>query len=125
MSSRSAGALVLMATLLLASLVLGACQQESQGPSEEVLLQNPNYIVGAGLYKRNCSGCHGETGEGRTSLGPQINTSEWQAGITDDEIRAVTLEGRRVAGTSMDSFREILSDDEITAVVTYVRSLAP
>ncbi len=125
MSSRSAGALVLVVTMLLASLVLAACQQESQGPSDEVLLQDPNYIVGAGLYKRNCTGCHGETGEGRTSLGPQINTPEWQSGITDDEIRGVILEGRRVAGTSMDSFREILSDDEITAVITYVRSLQP
>ncbi|OGO09995.1 MAG: hypothetical protein A2Y93_15765 [Chloroflexi bacterium RBG_13_68_17] len=125
MSSRIASTLVFLGALLLTSLVLVACQQGVEGPSDEVLLQDPNYIIGSGLYKRNCAGCHGDSGEGRTSLGPQINTADWQAGITDDEIRTVILEGRRVAGTSMDSFREILTDDEITAVITYVRSLRP
>jgi cytochrome c oxidase subunit 2 len=123
MSGRSRGHLLALVGLMLVSFALAACAQETEGPSEEVLLQDPNYIMGSGLYKRNCAGCHGETGEGRTSLGPQINTAEWQAGITDDEIRAVILEGRRVAGTSMDSFREILTDEEITAVITYVRSI--
>jgi len=37
----------------------------------------------------------------------------------------VIVEGRRVAGTSMDSFREMLTDDEITAVIVYVRTLHP
>ena len=125
MPNRTARFLSAFLMLLVMMLVLAACQQEAQGPSDEVLLQDPNYIMGSGLYKRNCAGCHGESGEGRTSLGPQLNTADWQAGITDEEIRAVILEGRRVAGTSMDSFREILTDDEITAVITYVRSLLP
>jgi mono/diheme cytochrome c family protein len=72
--------------------------------------------------KRHCAGCHGESGEGHTSLGPQINTAEWQASITDDEIRLGIIEGRQIAGTSMDSFREILTDDEITAIIVYVRT---
>ena len=125
MPNRTARFLSAFLMLLMMMLVLAACRQEAQGPSEEVLLQDPNYIMGSGLYKRNCAGCHGESGEGRTSLGPQLNTADWQAGIADEEIRAVILEGRRVAGTSMDSFREILTDDEITAVITYVRSLLP
>ena len=125
MIGRSAGALVVVATLLLASLVLAACQQESQGPSDEVLIQDPNYIIGAGLYKRHCTGCHGETGEGRDLAWPSDQHRRVAGGYNDDEIRAVILEGRRVAGTSMDSFREILSDDEITAVITYIRTLQP
>lgn len=124
MSTRRTGlVLSIVALLTLAVILLAGCRQQAEGPSQEVLLQDPNYIMGSGLYKRNCAGCHGETGEGRTSLGPQINTAEWQDGITDDEIRTVILEGRRVAGTSMDSFREILTDDEITSVIVYVRSL--
>jgi len=124
MCTRRAGLLLsIVALLALAVVLLAACQQQAEGPPQEVLLQDPNYIMGSGLYKRNCAGCHGESGEGRTSLGPQINTAEWQDGITDDEIRTVILEGRRVAGTSMDSFREMLTDDEITAVIVYVRSL--
>jgi mono/diheme cytochrome c family protein len=125
MIGRSAGVHFLLAALLTASLALAACQAAPEGPSEEVLLQDPNYIIGAGLYKRHCSGCHGEGGEGRTSLGPQINTADWQAANTDDDIRTVILEGRRVAGTSMESFRELLTDDEILAVITYIRSLTP
>jgi mono/diheme cytochrome c family protein len=80
--------------------------------------------MGSGLFKRHCAGCHGEAGEGRTSLGPTINDASWQEGITDQHIREVILEGRRVAGTSMDSFKDMLSDDEIDAVIVYVRSLA-
>jgi cytochrome c2 len=114
------GTFLLVTSLLV---LLSACQPENQGPDETVLLQDPNYIVGAGLYKRHCAGCHGENGEGRTSLGPQINTEEWQANITDDEIRQVILEGRRVAGTSMDSYEGVLTEDEIGAVIVYVRSL--
>ena len=125
MIGRSAGVYLLLAALLTSSLALAACQAAPEGPSDEVLLQDPNYIIGAGLYKRHCSGCHGEGGEGRTSLGPQINTAEWQAANTDDSIRTVILEGRKVAGTSMESFREVLTDDEIVAVITYIRSLAP
>jgi len=110
--------------LVLLVLLLGACQQEATGPDETVLLQDPKYIMGSGLYKRHCAGCHGEAGEGRTSLGPILNDSSWQAGITDEQIRETILEGRRVAGTSMDSFREMLTDDEIDAVIVYLRSLA-
>jgi len=109
--------------LLLASL-LGACQQQAAGPDDPVLLQDPKYIMGAGLFKRHCAGCHGEAGEGRTSLGPAINDASWQEGITDEHIREVILEGRRVAGTSMDSFQDMLSSDEIDAIIVYLRSLA-
>jgi len=110
--------------LVLLALLLGACQQEAAGPDDSVLMQDPKYIMGSGLFKRHCAGCHGEAGEGRTSLGPTINDASWQADITDEHIRSVILEGRRVAGTSMDSFKDMLSDDEIDAIIVYVRSLA-
>lgn len=109
--------------LLLVGVVLAACEQEAGGVVDEVLLQDPNYIMGSGMYKRHCAGCHGQDGEGQTSLGPAINSPEWNDGITDEEIRAAILESRRIAGTSMDSFREILTDDEITAVIVYLRTL--
>jgi mono/diheme cytochrome c family protein len=109
--------------VLIISPILVGCTQESEGPDDSVLLQDPKYIMGSGLYKRHCAGCHGETGEGHTSLGPQINTAEWREGITDEEITQIILEGRIVAGTRMDSFRELLTDDEIAAVIVYVRTL--
>lgn len=115
---------ILMTVLLtLLGVVAAGCNPEAGGVNDEVLLQDPNYIMGSGLYKRHCAGCHGQDGEGQTSLGPAINSPEWHDGITDEEIRAAILESRRIAGTSMDSFREILTDDEITAVIVYVRTL--
>ncbi len=115
---------ILMTVLLiLLGVVAAGCEKEAQSVDDDVLLQNPNYIMGAGMYKRHCAGCHGETGEGQTSLGPAINSPEWHDGITDEEIREAILESRRIAGTSMDSFREILTDDEITAVIVYLRTL--
>ncbi len=116
--------LVLAATLLvIVGALLASCAQEATKPDQSVLLQDPKYIMGSGLYKRNCAGCHGERGEGHTSLGPPINTQKWQQGITDEQIRKVILEGRRVAGTSMDSFAGMLTDDEVAAIIVYVRSL--
>jgi mono/diheme cytochrome c family protein len=116
--------LLLAATLLvIVGAVLASCASEATKPDQSVLLQDPKYIMGSGLYKRNCAGCHGDRGEGHTSLGPAINTQKWQQSITDEQIRKVILEGRRVAGTSMDSFQGMLTDDEVAAVIVYVRSL--
>jgi mono/diheme cytochrome c family protein len=123
MNIRRNGLLWIAVVVLCLMPLLAACQQEKEGPEDSVLIQDPHYIMGSGLYKRHCAGCHGEQGEGRTSLGPQINTEEWQAGITDEEIREVILTGRRVAGTSMDSFEGVLSEEEIEAVIVYVRTL--
>lgn len=126
MNTRRSASGWLLVVLLVLCLVplLAACQKPAaEGPDQSVLLQDPKYIMGAGLYKRHCAGCHGEGGEGRASLGPQINTAEWHDGITDDQIREVILSGRRVAGTSMDAYEGILTTDEIDAVIIYVRSL--
>lgn len=116
--------LLFTATLLV---ILGAglasCAPAAAKPDNSVLLQDPHYIMGSGLYKRNCAGCHGDRGEGHTSLGPAINTQKWQQSITDEAIRKAILEGRRVPGTSMDSFQGTLSDDEVTSIIVYVRTL--
>jgi mono/diheme cytochrome c family protein len=122
MKNHRTGFFVIVLLGLSLVLVLAACQEEDTGPDEDILLQDPNYIMGAGLYRRHCLGCHGEGGEGRTSLGPPLNEPEWQDTATDDHIREVILEGRRVAGTSMDSFEGVVSDSEIDALIVYIRT---
>jgi mono/diheme cytochrome c family protein len=103
----------------------GGSQASGPGPDQAVILQDPAYIMGAGLYSRNCAGCHGDGGRGQASLGPQINTPDWQASHSDADIRDAILQGRKVPGTSMDTFQGALSDDEISALIVYIRTLTP
>jgi mono/diheme cytochrome c family protein len=123
MAASRARLFLVFVLLSILAVMLAACQQESAKPDDAVLLQDPRYIMGSGLYKRHCAGCHGDRGEGRTSLGPAINSQEWQDGITDDEITDAIVSGRKVAGTSMASFADTLTKDEVAAVVVYVRTL--
>jgi mono/diheme cytochrome c family protein len=118
----------LLIVMLLPFLATGvaACSKPTQpGPDQQAIMQDPKYAIGAGIYTKFCAGCHGDHGQGLASLGPQINTPDWQAAHTDDQIRAVILEGRKVPGTSMDTFKGILSDDQITATIFYLRTLKP
>ncbi len=123
MNVRRTNSLLILLVILSLVLLLAACkQEEGERLDDSVMLQDPHYIMGSGLYKRHCAGCHGDRGEGHTALGPQINTQEWREGITDEEIREIILAGRRVAGTSMDSFEGALSEDEIEAIIVYIRT---
>jgi len=112
--------LLSMLSLTLVFLALTGCNQQAEGLAQDV---DVDYMIGAGLYSRHCAGCHGDSGQGRETLGREINSADWQDSISDDEIRAAILEGRTVPATRMDSFREMLTDDEITAVIVYIRSL--
>lgn len=117
--------LVLLIPLLLVALEACKGPASEQGPSQAVLQQDPRYIIGAGIYDRSCAGCHGDKGEGRESLGPQINTPDWQQGHTDAQIRDSILNGGKEPGTSMDGFKGALTDDEIADVIVYIRTLRP
>ena len=123
MNTRLVSLLLVVLVVLSVVLSLTACQQDKESSEDSATMEDPSYIVGSGLYRRHCQGCHGDHGEGRTSLGPQINTEEWQSGITDEQIREVILSGRRAAGTSMDGFEGVFSDDEIDAIIVFVRAL--
>ena len=77
---------------------------------------------GAGLYKQKCSMCHGAEGKGFTALKtPDFTDPKWQEGITDKEIVETIKNGKK--GTPMPAFGDKLKDDEIQALVAYIRSL--
>jgi mono/diheme cytochrome c family protein len=74
------------------------------------------------LYKQQCAKCHKEDGKGLESLAPPDFTNpEWQASQTDQQIADGIKEGKGV----MPGFKELLSAQEITALVKYVRSFGP
>lgn len=85
--------------------------------------------VGARVYTKICTPCHQENGLGRPGAFPPLDGSDW---VTGDEAHPVAvvlqgLEGKitvrgRTFHAEMPAFGERLSDDEIAAVVSYIRA---
>jgi len=77
---------------------------------------------GSAVFKNNCVMCHGEDGKGFPALKtPDFTDPKWQASTKDKEIREVIKNGKK--GTAMVGFADKLKDQEISAVITYIRSL--
>lgn len=81
------------------------------------------------MYQRSCASCHGPDGEGRVGVFPPLAGSSWVAGDPRTAVRIllhglvgpVEVGGRSYDGV-MPAFRARLSDREIAAVLTHVRS---
>ena len=77
----------------------------------------------------NCAKCHGAEGKGDTKMGKKLNIKDFtdgnvQSGFTDAEAFKAVKEGLQDKdGKTRMKAIEGLSDDEITAVVQYVRGL--
>jgi len=76
-----------------------------------------------------CSKCHGEDGKGQTKMGQKLGIKDmtdakFQADLKDDAAAKAIKEGLKDADgkTLMKPF-DTLSDDEVKALVQYVRSL--
>jgi mono/diheme cytochrome c family protein len=88
-----------------------------------------------GLYREHCAHCHGVNGDGAGPTAAFLNPyprdfrmgkfkfKSTPLGVrpTHDDLRKTLIEG--IPDTAMPSFR-LLADDEIDALVTYVRYLA-
>lgn len=72
---------------------------------------------GAKLFARNCASCHGEKGNG--GIGVPLALPSFQASISDEFLRKTIHLGR--PGRVMPTFSN-LKDDEIEAIVHYVRA---
>jgi len=77
---------------------------------------------GETVFKNNCAMCHGADGKGFAALKtPDFTSPKWQESITDKQMRDVIKNGKK--GTAMAAFGDKLSDEDITAVIGYIRSL--
>ena len=79
------------------------------------------------LYKKHCVLCHGEDGKG-TPTGIDFGTKdftdkEWQASRTDDEFINSITHGNPENDNYLP-FGDMLSEEEIHAMVPYVRTFA-
>lgn len=77
---------------------------------------------GADIFREKCSMCHGVDGKGYAAIKtPNFTDPKWQAAHPDNELKDAIENG--VEGTAMVSFKDKLSQQEIAAVLKYIRSL--
>ena len=80
-------------------------------------------------WANNCAQCHGPTGKGDTKMGKMLGAMDLtaakkQASFTDAQATAAIKDGVKQGGkTTMKAFAGKLTDDEIKALVAYVRTL--
>jgi len=85
--------------------------------------------AGAAAFKVNCVQCHGSGAAGSPGY-PNLNDDEWLWGGSPEDIRATIAHGIRFAGddetrvSEMPAFADILSRNEIDAVVKHVLALS-
>lgn len=78
---------------------------------------------------KTCSSCHGRDGVGNTRAGRMLRVfnlqeAKVQKGFTDSQAFDAIKNGLVIRGsTKMKPFKDKLSDDEIKALVAYVRTL--
>jgi mono/diheme cytochrome c family protein len=91
---------------------------------------DPNIMkVGAQIYADECSGCHTPNGKGVPGLFPSLNGAPTVQQTDPASLLHVVLRGalsvatrRAPTGPEMPSFEWLLSDDQIAAVLTYIRN---
>jgi cytochrome c6 len=78
-------------------------------------------------WEKNCTKCHGADGKGQTTMGKKLNLKDYtdpkvQDEMKDDKMTKAIKEGVKDGDkTKMKGFGDVLSDDEIKALVKYVR----
>ncbi|MFC4202832.1 c-type cytochrome [Candidimonas humi] len=86
-------------------------------------------VDGAQIYASQCVACHQATGTGLPGVFPPLAGSEWVDGKAEVMARIVlhgvtgtlTVKGAKYNG-QMPTFKDKLSDQEIAAVLTHVRT---
>ena len=81
---------------------------------------------GKAVYADNCAKCHGDDGKGQSKMGQKVGARDYtdaavQASFTDaDGLKAVKEGFKKDDKTLMKPFP--LSDDDIKAVIAYMRT---
>jgi mono/diheme cytochrome c family protein len=75
--------------------------------------------TGTEIFAEFCAQCHGAAGEG--GVGPSFQSPEFQAGVSDASMFAIIDLGHRA--TAMIAWGEVLTDSQISSLVSYIRTL--
>ena len=89
----------------------------------------PAMKMGAKIYADECAGCHAGNGKGSAGLFPPLEKSAIVQQIDPTSLLHVVLRGARSVATdreptaaAMPQFAWLLKDDEVAAVLTYIRN---
>lgn len=83
---------------------------------------------GKELYEKDCAKCHGADGKGQTKMGQKLGAKDYtdakvQDAVKDEAMAKAVKEGfKDKEGKVLMKPSEGLSDDDIKAVVKYMRS---
>ena len=77
------------------------------------------------VFKKKCAACHGKEGQPNKVFAKQgvrsFKDADWQKATKDAQIEESIRTGKK--GTMMASFDKQLSDEEVTALVAFIRKL--
>jgi cytochrome c oxidase cbb3-type subunit 3 len=69
------------------------------------------------IYDNNCAACHGANGEGMAYVAPNIKT------YSNDLVTSVLTDGKKSSIGIMPNFKGRLTDTQMNAVASYLRSI--
>ena len=108
--------------ILLAACVAATTACGARNPADAQVVPPNNIMDFSYLYAKNCSGCHGQNGQGGAAIA--LGDPVYLAIADDAAIRRVTADG--VAGTSMPAFAQhsggMLTDQQISVIVGGIRT---
>jgi len=103
--------------------------QPGQAASAPAAPDRAGMKIGGQIYADECSGCHSGNGQGAAGLFPSLNGSPVVQQTNPTSLLRVVLRGALSVGTrkaptapAMPAFAWVLNDDQVAAVVTYIRN---
>lgn len=112
----------------IASTLVSAVVSLSAGDAENPVAGDASAIAtGRAAYTGSCALCHGATGDGRGRFG--TSTYPNAADLLDESARSKTdaqlfwITKHGLSFTGMPAFGDVFEDDELWAIVAYVRAL--
>ena len=104
--------------MLFILLVAGVMWQANGGDIATDIAPPDVLAQGELVYEENCVACHGENGQGY--IGPALNGSAHSWHHPDPLLVSFIRDG--IPGTQMPAQRDNLTDEEIDAVISYMKS---
>jgi mono/diheme cytochrome c family protein len=104
-------------------------QGDNQKQDAPVASSSPIMNTGGKIYGDECAGCHISNGRGVAGLFPALDGSSVVQQIDPTSLLHVVLRGTRgvatqvaPTGAAMPQFGWLLNDDQVAAVLTYIRN---